>query len=560
MNETRRRWAVTLGAIAALFLLRSLPIPGVDASLARLPAVAGGVGPQTLRLLPLHCGSLSLAPYLYASALMVLVDLVRRRPAGSPGERLRPTILLAIGVSLVMSGAAAAAYTRALGYEGALGSSGPVLWVSILVTQTATSLLIVWLAHVVSRHGFGNGVCVLITANVLASVGGELVRGSRTGSLLGDNPILAALLLLGWIAALVAWARASWTLRVPPGSTVAWLRDMPLRANGVGNIGIATAYSFLAGLFMLISFLPPGAAITRPFLAMSVHGTAYEAWFGIVALAGGLFWTRIVYDTRALTASVVAATVGDERVAPVEAQVLRATGPYILLSVLGVIAVSVGMRSAGVHGFSPVPWFMVVATVMGVARQFALHREMAGTHEAGAEARCDRCQRAVLADATRCPGCGVAFEEGATCARHEDRGAIAHCIACDDGLCAECDATRRGRHLCAAHVDLDFVEGWAAVGTALSRRDAEIQALALRQAGTPAVVLTNDCAPFYGTLGLFDLRPRVVLAAQADCGGGQSRVFVPAARWRSATESGRQGSRTTLRPAPSPAGPASRTK
>lgn len=75
---------------------------------------------------------------------------------------------------------------------------------------------------------------------------------------------------------------------------------------------------------------------------------------------------------------------------------------------------------------------------------------------------CARCKETIAADAGACPACGHLVSPG-RCDRHPDREAQGVCALCGQALCEECDAGKGTAHLCADHVEVPMIEGWAQV-------------------------------------------------------------------------------------------------
>jgi hypothetical protein len=426
-------------------------------------------------------------------------------------------------IALVSSDVTAGKLHVAIEAVQRVGPAGPQFWCSILGTQTAGALLLVLLAHAISRWGFGNGACILVSAQIVATAITKFRSIGFVGDALGTNPILLLLLVAGWVAVMAYWMGAQWVVEAPDAENPPATAPVRLRVNAIGGLGVNFAMVMMPALGVVQLFIAEYSPTFTGLGWITDRGSGYYAVFVLLAVAAAVFWTPLVFDHRALPVAL------DE--AQFNRQVRDATGSFMVLLPSAGAVLLFALPRLGVLWLSPLWLLPVVATSVDTAEQWRVHGSMVQREPTENEAPCDRCRQPVDVDATHCAGCGAVFSEGLQCGEHLDRPAFAYCIACDRGLCDDCDHTQHGRHLCDEHRSLDLVEGWVTVSCTDTRLRAEALAQGLLREGTPATVLSNAAAPLLGTLGVYDMRPLVPFAVHPSCGGGDVRVLVPAAWW-----------------------------
>src|ERR1051326_2681193 len=184
-TELIRRSAFTIVALLIYFLGLHIPLPGIDAAawmqvfdmqsggmLGQANALSGGA----LRRLSIL--SLSITPYVtVAIILQVLAMVSRRLRALADDERGRVTLertTLAITVLLALF----QAYGVASALEGVapvVSEPGPLFRLTTVLTLTAGTLFLVWLAGQITARGLGNGIALIIAAGIVNTLARGIV-------------------------------------------------------------------------------------------------------------------------------------------------------------------------------------------------------------------------------------------------------------------------------------------------------------------------------------------------------------------------------------------------
>lgn len=258
----RRKILFVLLILAIFRVLAAIPIPGVDAFrlqgfldsnqfLGLLNIFSGG-GLSALSIVMMGVG-----PYITASIIMQLLTLMSPRlksmyhEEGAEGRQrfAQYSRYLTVPLSLIQ----AYALLAILNSQGVLGVLSAYDKAIAMIVVTAGSLFLVWLGELITEHGIGNGVSVLIFAGIVAALPAaisQLVFTYDPSQLLMYIGFLAVTVVL--IAGIVVITEAERLLPVTyakqaraGGATGAQSSYVPLRINQAGVMPVIFALSVL---------------------------------------------------------------------------------------------------------------------------------------------------------------------------------------------------------------------------------------------------------------------------------------------------------------------------
>ncbi len=311
LPDLKRRILFTLAALFVYRLGAHVPTPGVDAAalgrlfdqgsiLGFLDLFAGGA------LSRFSIFALGVTPYINSSIVMQLLAVVvpSIEKLQKEGEEGRKKI-----VQWTRCGTIIFAFIQAIGMTGWLrglgiytGSFMDVILVSLTLTSGAVAVM--WLGEIMSDHGIGNGISLLIFAGIVVRIPEAVVR---TFSLvrLGEMNVLVLLLALGVMLAVVAGCvmLQEGQRRLPVQYAKRMVGNkmyggqssfIPLRVNTAGVIPIIFASSVLlfpytiAGIFQN-SF---ARAVQQ---AMSPNSPIYMVLYVIMIVFFSYFYTAVVF-------------------------------------------------------------------------------------------------------------------------------------------------------------------------------------------------------------------------------------------------------------------------
>lgn len=173
-----RRVLVLIGVIALYRVGASVPAPGVSHDLAALDSAQG----NQINLFNLFSGgpltqvslfALGVTPFITASIAMQLLEsiipsLKEAKRQGSAGSKRINSITRVVAVVLGIVQAASSAYS--LNSRGLFPDVGMVKVLVFVLSSTAGFLVLLWLAELITRHGIGSGVTVLLLVSILSRV------------------------------------------------------------------------------------------------------------------------------------------------------------------------------------------------------------------------------------------------------------------------------------------------------------------------------------------------------------------------------------------------------
>jgi preprotein translocase subunit SecY len=279
------RLAVTLAALAAYRLGAHVPLAGINptrlASLYRDSALLTSLGPAGERFSVVGLG---LIPIISVLLLLEAARLLSPRfnawAGATPDNTRRLERYAFTGAALL---AAVQAYGIAIALEGApdlVVEPGLGFRAGIVASLVAGTVLLMWLATMVSRYGLGSGIWLLLLASqlvglpLLAVVTMELVR---TGVMPLAVPVGALGCILVAVAALVALALTLKRMGRPLDRTLIWpffIAPLPAGALSIAPWMLPDG-PMRDGLADLLS---PGAPIYLAAVAAIVIAVSLAQW------------------------------------------------------------------------------------------------------------------------------------------------------------------------------------------------------------------------------------------------------------------------------------------
>ncbi|MHC2631221.1 preprotein translocase subunit SecY [Bradyrhizobium liaoningense] len=227
-RELARRIAFTIGALLLFRLGTQIPIAGLDVSrLSSLPPDFNG---------RLSLFSLGLIPYLTAAIFVRLLSSVWRglsslERSGEDGRRKVARATLGLTLAL--------AAFQAYGISSALISipqlvRDPDGW--FVMTATASMIggvfVLVWLSEQITRYGIGNGLALILSVGMLASLPRDVAGIAdvvRSGTISGNLVVFHAVFWVATIAVIVLVEGARRNVRVEFGALNVGARQLPVR-------------------------------------------------------------------------------------------------------------------------------------------------------------------------------------------------------------------------------------------------------------------------------------------------------------------------------------------
>jgi len=208
IKEIRNRILFTIAILALYRFGANVTIPGIDASKILEQVQTGIMGMMDLfsggALERFAVFSLGIMPYITATIVMQLLQVVipkldQLAKEGETGRRKINQIAryMTVGLALMQSVAMVFFFKN----SGAIINFDFAHVAMIITTLTAGTTLIMWLGELINIHGIGNGISLIIFANIVSRIPGQLISLLR---LKGQNYFLLVVFVIIFIAVVMA--------------------------------------------------------------------------------------------------------------------------------------------------------------------------------------------------------------------------------------------------------------------------------------------------------------------------------------------------------------------
>ncbi len=327
INELRDRIIFTLIILAVYRFGAQIALPGIDVDGV---SGLGSDAPGILGLLDAFTGgalakasvfALGIMPYISASIVVQLMGIAipylqKLQKEGASGQKkiTQITRWLTIGICLLQ----APAYLASLQFLGVSPESIDTQNLGYMFYFTSTILLVtgcifaMWLGEKITDKGIGNGISLLITVGIIASLPQSFAQ-TITSRSAADLEIMIIIELVVWVVIILACVMlvlavrkiaVQYARRTTSGSfdrnTAGTRQYIPLRLNASGVMPIIFAQALM--------FLPTtignalgsgnwfGRFLTENFVDM--FGLYYNILFGLLIVVFTYFYTAITVPTN----------------------------------------------------------------------------------------------------------------------------------------------------------------------------------------------------------------------------------------------------------------------
>ncbi|MDR7419469.1 MAG: preprotein translocase subunit SecY [Armatimonadota bacterium] len=263
--DLRRRLIFTAAMLAAYRLGAHLPVPGVDVT--RLESLFRQQG-SLFSFLDLFVGgalsnfaifALGVFPYITASIIFSLLQVVFPRlkeMATEEGEAGRRRIgMYTRYLTVVLALLQGWGQLVLIRSQGAVIDPRPLTLATIVITLLAGTMLLTWMGEIMTEHGVGNGVSLIIFGGIVARIPAQIAQTLtlvRAGEVQWWQFLLDLLVILASIVAVVAITSAVRKIPVQYAKRVVGRRvyggqstHLPMRLIQAGVIPIIFAVSVL---------------------------------------------------------------------------------------------------------------------------------------------------------------------------------------------------------------------------------------------------------------------------------------------------------------------------
>ncbi len=343
--ELRKKILLTLGLLAVYRVGWQVPLPVLDPAQMKQQLTQGSSGlGDLLQTVAVFSASqlnqatifgLGIMPYISASIIFQLLasfwgPLEKLQKEGEVGRKKinQYTRIATVFLSFFQSWVYVGAMARGLGGEplvnpaiAAADGSLPFTWhLTAVLIMTAGTVFLMWLGEQIDEYGIGNGISLLIMANIIAAMPGRctelgqntvLELGGGGGSQYGIETLLVLVVLFVLIVAGVVLMTQG-QRRIPTQSAKhvrgrrvfgGGRQYLPLRVNQSGVMPIIFASSLLLFpqmLFKWFASVYPGVGFWQRLDDSFMRGTSFTYNILFIALIYFFcyFWTAITFNPK----------------------------------------------------------------------------------------------------------------------------------------------------------------------------------------------------------------------------------------------------------------------
>jgi len=322
--DLRKKIIFTIFIIALYRIGTRVPVPGIDfTAVQELADAAANSSGGILPYLQLFSGGaltnfavfgLGIMPYITSSIIIQLLTVVipkleQWRNEGVTGQK--KTTQATRYLTLVLSVMQATGITVALNQNpSSLGidANRPLIAdfdiphvLLIVLTMTTGTALVMWLGELITQRGIGQGMSLLIFANVVSTMPG----GFDSVRLAKGTPefILIIAISIALMVAIIFIEQGQRRIPVQFAKRVVGRRQyggqstyIPLKVNQSGVIPIIFASSVLAFPIMVATVLPEGIRRWTSENLATADKPTYIVLYGFMIILFAYFYTRIAFD------------------------------------------------------------------------------------------------------------------------------------------------------------------------------------------------------------------------------------------------------------------------
>lgn len=310
--DLRKKILFTLAIIALYRVGAHVPVPGVDPAAIKDVVQSGAA----LGLLNLFAGgalenfalfALGIMPYITASIILQLLQAViptleRWAKEGETGQRkiTQVTRYLTLGIGLIEAVGLLSLF-QAPTSQGGVGVTFDWLTrIVIIISLLAGTAFIMWMGELVTQRGIGNGMSLLIFANIVARFPVTIVQSLQLTNIFLVFGFL--LISVGVIVAVVYMERGQRRIPVQYAKRIVGRRVyggmgtyIPLKINGANVIPIIFASSLLLFPSMIARFFPAVKWLVSFSDAMS-KGALYITLYALLIVFFTYFYTALIFN------------------------------------------------------------------------------------------------------------------------------------------------------------------------------------------------------------------------------------------------------------------------
>ncbi len=329
ISDIRRRILITVGMIAIFRFGSHIPVPGVNTSV--LAVYFAQMRGSVLGLFDMFVGgnlgratifALGIMPYISSSIIFQILGATipyyqRLTKEGEEGRRkmTQHTRYLTVFIAALQA-LSFSIWLSNLSVGGApvLPYSGFFVKFSIITTMTAGTIFLMWLGELITEHGIGNGISLLIMFGILARFPQQMLQLWRmlsSGALSYTFSFIFFVFAILVVAAVVLITQGQRRIPIQYAKRVVGRKvyggqatHLPLNVNSAGVIPIIFAQSALMLLPSFANFFKGKIWADWIINLLSPNGLLYNILFVLLIVMFAYVYTAIVINPQELAGNL----------------------------------------------------------------------------------------------------------------------------------------------------------------------------------------------------------------------------------------------------------------
>lgn len=316
--ELRKKLMFTIVMLALYRLGAYIPLPGINRQLLAQGGVSTGQNALTSMFGVFTGGAfnnlsifaLGIMPYITAAIVMQLMTvaiptLQELSKEGDTGQQkiTQYTRYFTLVLSIIQAVSVVLLFRSGQLGSGLLSGATPLDLYIIVLTLTAGTMLIMWMGELITQHGVGNGISLIIFAAIISQAPQGLQTLFQDGNIL--NMVILGILAVVIVAAIVfvnegqrrvpiMYAKRQVGRRMTQGGTT----YLPLKVNMAGVIPIIFASSLLIFPTAILQF--SGGNPTSPIVQFAQFfapgSMPYLVLYAMLILMFTYFYTAVQFN------------------------------------------------------------------------------------------------------------------------------------------------------------------------------------------------------------------------------------------------------------------------
>jgi preprotein translocase subunit SecY len=250
-------------------------------------------------------------PYISASIILQLLGAVvpylRSRKEGEEGRKITQWTRYGTVIISIVQSYAYSIFLVNLGASQGLAvvpHAGFTFYFSTIITQTAGTILVMWLGEKITEYGIGNGISLIIFVNILGGFPNRLMQAVdsvRAGSLGVLQIALILSIMIAVVAVVIVMTQATRKIPVQYAKRMVGRKmyggqstHIPLRVNTAGVIPIIFASSIMILPTTVAGFVPPDHPLAGLATWFNPYGWLYNVLYAIIIVFFTYFYTAVV--------------------------------------------------------------------------------------------------------------------------------------------------------------------------------------------------------------------------------------------------------------------------